>query len=67
MNNITLDYSKAIPMVSTEELLDMGLSIPQVTQVFLQLKKLGVETDNVYTIDQAVAALKMLKGGRANA
>lgn len=46
-----------------EELMEMGLSIPQVTKVFLELKKLGVNVENVYTIAQAVEALKALKGG----
>ena len=45
----------------------MGLSIPQVTQVFLQLRKLGLEIPNVYTIDQAVQELKKIRGGSANA
>ena len=46
-----------------EELVAMGLSIPQVTQVFLHLRKLGVDVKNVYTIAQAVEELKRLKGG----
>ena len=50
-----------------EELVEMGLSIPQVTQVFLHLRKMGVNVDNVYTIDQAVDALKARRGGTAHA
>ena len=50
-----------------QELVDMGLSIPQVTQVFLHLKKMGLPVEPVYTIDQAVAALKKLRGGAENA
>ena len=47
------------------ELREIGLSIPQVTQVFLRLREMGVPVDSgVYTIDQAVAELKRLKGGR---
>ena len=45
----------------------MGLAIPQVTQVFLHLQKLGVDVKNVYTIDQAVDELKRIKGGMAHA
>ena len=45
----------------------MGLNIPQVTQVFLHLKKLGVDVKNVYTIQQAVEELKRLKGGANHA
>ena len=47
------------------ELREIGLSIPQVTQVFLRLREMGVPVDSgVYTIEQAVAELKRLKGGR---
>ena len=50
-----------------EELVEMGLSIPQVTQVFLHLKKMGLDIGSVYTIDQAVEALKKLRGGASDA
>ena len=50
-----------------QELVDMGLSIPQVTQVFLRLKQMGLPVEPVYTIGQAVAALQQLKGGAADA
>ena len=45
----------------------MGLSIPQVTQVFLHLRKMGVDVKNVYTIEQAVSELLRLKKGAAHA
>ena len=44
-----------------EELLNMGLNIPQVTQVFLHLRNMGLDVSGVYTIEQAVAALKTRK------
>ena len=50
-----------------EELVEMGLSIPQVTQVFLHLKKMGMDIGSVYTIEQAVEALKRVRGGVTNA
>ena len=50
-----------------EELVAMGLSIPQVTQVFMHLRRMGVDVENVYTISQAVRVLKSLKGGAADA
>ena len=50
-----------------QELLDMGLDIPEVTRVFLELKKKGVPVEPVYTLEQAVKALKELKGGAAHA
>ena len=46
-----------------EQLQQMGLNIPQVTQVFLHLRRMGVDVQSVYTIEQAVEALKRLKGG----
>ena len=52
----------------SRELTDMGLSIPEVTKIFLRLRELGLPVDSsVYTIDQAVAELTRLKGGAAHA
>jgi len=45
------------------DLQDMGLNIPDVTKVFMRLKEKGMNVPNVYTTEQAVAALKKLKGG----
>ncbi len=50
-----------------QELLEMGLDIPELTRVFLQLQKLGLDVKPVYTMDQAVQALRKLKGGNADA
>jgi hypothetical protein len=41
----------------------MGLNIPDVTRVFMRLKEMGLNVPNVYTTEQAVAALNQLKGG----
>ena len=46
-----------------QELLDMGLDIPEITRVFLKLQQMGVPVNQVYTMDQAVVELKRLKGG----
>ena len=47
-----------------KELVDMGLDVPQVTQVFLRLKELGVPVDtSVYTVEQALQVLLAGKGG----
>ena len=45
----------------TDELVNMGLNIPQVTQVFLHLRQMGLDVPGVYTIEQAVSALKNWK------
>ena len=47
-----------------QELLDMGLDIPDITRVFLRLQQMGLPLEPVYTIDQAVAAVKNLKEGK---
>ena len=66
-SRIAMDAPPAEVFARAEELLDMGLSIPKVTQVFLHLRKMGLPVENVYTIEQAVEALKALKGGPAHA
>ncbi len=46
------------------ELREIGLSIPQVTQVFLRLRELGIPIDSgVYTMEQALEELRRVKGG----
>ncbi len=66
-SRLAMDGTPAEVFARAEELIAMGLSIPQVTQVFLHLRKLGVDVENVYTIEQAVEALKKQKGGRSHA
>ena len=66
-SKLAMDGTPGEVFTRAQELVDMGLSIPQVTQVFLHLKKLGLPVEPVYTIDQAVAALKKLRGGAENA
>ncbi|MBQ1413957.1 MAG: energy-coupling factor transporter ATPase [Clostridia bacterium] len=47
-----------------EHLAEIGLKVPQVTQIFLELKKLGADVDTgVYTMEQAKAGvLSYLRG-----
>ena len=47
-----------------QELLDMGLDIPDITRVFLRLQQMGLPLEPVYTIDQALNAVKKLKEGK---
>ena len=48
-----------------QELMDVGLNVPQVTQVAMELKRQGVDIDPaVYTVADLRAALAALKGGR---
>ena len=62
-SRLAMDAPPAEVFTHAEEVKTMGLAIPQVTEIFLQLQKLGVDVNNVYTIEQAAAALKRLKGG----
>ena len=62
-SHLAMDGTPAEVFARAEELTEMGLSIPQVTRVFLQLRKLGLDVEPVYTLQQAVDVLTSLKGG----
>ena len=66
-SRLAMDGTPAEIFTHAGELVDMGLSIPQVTRVFLELKKLGLDVEPVYTMEQAVNALTALRGGEGNA
>ncbi len=66
-SKLAMDAPPAQVFTHAEELTQMGLNIPQVTRVFLELKKLGLDVKNVYTIDQAAAEIKRLKEGNRHA
>lgn len=47
------------------ELLRLGLSVPQVTKIFLKLREMGVDVPaNVYTVPYAVKAIRAAKARR---
>jgi energy-coupling factor transport system ATP-binding protein len=60
---VAMDGSPMEVFERAQELVDMGLDIPELTRVFMCLRKMGLEVPPVYTMDQAVDALKKLKGG----
>ena len=64
-SHLAMDGTPAEVFARAEELVGMGLNIPQVTRVFLELKKLGLDVEPVYTLQQAIDALTALKGGNA--
>ena len=64
-SELAMDGTPAEVFARAEELVQMGLNIPQVTRVFLELRAMGLDVEPVYTIDQAVAALKAIRGGAA--
>lgn len=65
---IAMDGAPREVFQQSQALLDMGLDIPVVTRVFLRLRELGLPVDaSVYSVEQAVAALKTWKGGASHA
>ena len=62
-SHLAMDGTPDEVFARAEELVAMGLNIPQVTRVFLELKAMGLDVPPVYTMEQAVAALKVIKGG----
>ena len=66
-SKLAMDGTPEQVFTHVEELLAMGLSIPQVTQVFLRLRHLGVNVPNVYTLEQATDVLLRLKEEQAHA
>lgn len=65
---IRMDGTPREVFAQAEVLQQIGLSIPQVTRLFLRLRELGLPVDaSVYTVEQAVEQLSEMKGGRAHA
>ena len=62
---LAMDGTPEEVFARAEELVAMGLNIPQITRVFLELKAMGLNVPSVYTTEQAVAVLKSIKGGAA--
>ena len=63
-SHIAMDGTPGEVFTHGWDLEDMGLDIPEVTRVFMRLKELGLPVEPVYTMDQAVTALKKLKEGK---
>ena len=69
MNNscLVMDGTPREVFARAEELLSMGLSIPDVTKVFLRLKQMGLPVEPIYTVEQAVETMEKLRGGEIHA
>ena len=65
--HLAMDGTPGEVVEHAQELLDMGLDIPEITRVFLKLQQKGLPVKQVYTIEQAVAELKRLKEGTVHA
>ena len=66
-SRLTMDGTPEEVFARAEELLEMGLDIPEITRIFLALSKSGANVKPVYTMDAAVSALVTLRGGEPNA
>ena len=66
-SKLAMDGPPTEVFTRAQELLDMGLDIPDVTRVFLRLQQMGLPVNPVYTMEQAVQTIKKLKGGNAHA
>ena len=63
-SKIAMDGPPEEVFTRADELLEMGLDIPDITRVFLRLKQMGLPLEPVYTMEQAVSAVTMLKEGK---
>lgn len=62
--HILLDGTPREVFSHADQLMQAGLDVPQVTQVFLELKRRGLPVDpSVYTVEQAAEQLRKLKEG----
>ena len=66
-SKLAMDGTPEQVFTHAQELLDMGLDVPEITRVFLRLRQLGLDVPNVYTVEQAVRVLTQMKGGCENA
>ena len=66
-SRIAMDGTPGQVFARAWELAEMGLDVPEVTRIFMRLKELGLPVEPVYTVEQAVAAVKQLKEGKVNA
>lgn len=61
--HIAMDGTPAQVFERSQELEQIGLDIPQITRLFLRLREKGMDVPAVYTMQQAIAALKKQKEG----
>ena len=62
--DLAMDGTPEEVFCRAQELLDMGLDIPALTRVFLELQKLGADVKSVFTLEQAIDAMCRLKEER---
>ena len=65
--SLAMDGTPSTVFQRADELLEMGLDIPELTRVFMKLRQLGLDVEPIYTMQQAIDALRSLKGGAVDA
>ncbi len=65
--HLVMNDTPAAVFSQAEALLEMGLDVPQITRLFVELRRLGAPVEPVFTQEQAIRALKALRGGAAHA
>lgn len=66
-SHLFMDDTPVNVFAHAEEMLEIGLDIPELTRIFMQLRKMGLPVEPVYTMEQAVDALIKLRGGNCHA
>lgn len=61
--HLAMDGSPDAVFARADELLEMGLDIPEVTRVFMALSNAGLDLKPAYTLEAAVSQLTAVKGG----
>ena len=64
---LAMDGKPMEVFAQAQELLEMGLDIPEITRLFLELQRKGIPVNPVYTMQQAVAELRRVREGNKNA
>ncbi len=64
---LVMDGTPAQVFEHAQELVQMGLDIPEITHVFLRLQQMGVDVPMAYSVEQAVDILTSMTGGNLDA
>ena len=65
--SLVMNGTPAEVFAHAQELMDMGLDVPEVTKLFCRLQAMGIPVEQVYTMEQAVSELQRIKEGAAHA
>ena len=66
-SRLVMDGPPSEIFAHADELLEMGLDVPDITRVCMRLREMGLPIAPVSTMEEAIAALVRLKGGNGDA